>query len=361
MKKIVFVIPSLSGGGSERVVSVLANKFADIGYNVTVICLLKQEHTYYTNEKVNVIFIQSNTKLRLKRNIEKFIKYVNVLRRINPDVVISFTYDCSMITAIATRFIRTKLIISERNDPNNDPSSEILRKLRNILYKFGDGFVFQTTDAKEYYNKLIRSKSAIIGNPLNENIPSPYRGKRENRIVCVSRLAPQKNIPLLIKSFSKVKDKLSDYIVEIYGDGPSIDEIKKCIKENKLEDKVILKGYSTNVYRDIYNAEIFVIPSNYEGVSNSMLEAMALGIPVIATDCPIGGARTYIKNYHNGILVSVGDVNEMSMALLNLANNNDLKSNISRESIKVKDILNSDFITKQWIEFIDSVECKNEL
>lgn len=360
MKKLVFVVPSLSSGGSERVVSVLANKISDKNYDVTIICLLKDMHTYYTNENVKVIFIKSDIKNRLKRNIYKFKMFVAYLKDINPDVVISFTYDCSMITAVATRFIKTKLIISERNDPNNDPSSKLLRKLRNRIYKLGNGYVFQTKDAQNYYCDKIRKKSIIIGNPLNGNIPEPYKGKRNNRIVCVSRLAPQKNIKLLIDSYKKRIDDLKDYTVEIYGDGPLKHELEEYILFNNLSSKIKLKGYSKNIYKDIYDSSIFVMPSNYEGLSNSMIEAMALGIPVISTDHPIGGAKAYIKNNINGILVEVDNVDEMSEKMVQLAKNKKLCENISKKSIEIREILKTDKIVNKWIAFINKVE-KNDV
>lgn len=356
MKKVLFVIPSLSGGGSERVASILANKMSNKDYDVTVICLLKKEHTYFTDEKVNVIFIESDIKSRVKRNVSKFTQFVKALKKIKPDIVVSFTYDCSMITSLATRFIKTKLIISERNDPNNDPSSSALRKVRNLLYKLGDGFVFQTFDARDYYGNKIAKNSVVIGNPLNEKLPQPYEGKRDKRIVCVSRLAPQKNIKLLIDAFKNGIDKLDGYKLELYGDGPLRDEIDQYITDIGLEDRIIMKGYSKNVYADIQTADIFAIPSDYEGLSNSMLEALALGIPVIATNCPIGGAKMFIKSYENGILVEVGDLEGLTKELTNLANHEELKAKLSRESVKIRSILNPDKIVEQWISYINSVE-----
>lgn len=356
MKKVVFVIPSLSGGGSERVASILANKMSSKGYNITVICLLKKEQTYYIDKNVNVVFIESYIKNRLKRNAYKFRQFVKTLKTINPDIVVAFTYDCSMITALATRFLKTKLIISERNDPNNDPSSNILRKARNLLYKLGDGFVFQTFDAKNYYGKRICQNSVVIGNPLNEKLPQPYEGTKEKRIVCVSRLAPQKNIKLLIDAFKNGITKLEGYKLELYGDGPLKDEIIKYITEIELEDRIILKGYSKNIYEDIKTADIFVIPSDYEGLSNSMLESLALGIPVIATNCPIGGAKMFIKSYENGILVEVGDLEGLTKKLVELANDENLKRKLSRESVKIRSILNPDKVVEQWMSYINNME-----
>ncbi|MBY0753934.1 glycosyltransferase [Clostridium sardiniense] len=355
MKKIVFVVPSLSGGGAERVASVLANRMADKGFLVTIVCLLKDLHTYEINDNVDVIFIKSNQKNRLKRNSEKFKNFRKILKSISPDIVIAFTYDCSIITAIATIFIKTKLIISERNDPNNDPSSKLLQKIRNIIYNLADGYVFQTEDAQRYYNNRIQRKSIIIGNPINDNLPLPYEGEREKRIVCVSRLAPQKNIYLLIDSFKAIENNLSEYKVEIYGDGPLKGELSNYINTLNLQDKVILMGYSSNIYNKIKKADIFVIPSNYEGISNSMLEALGLGIPVIATDCPIGGAKTYIDNGKNGYLVEVDNRDDLANKILKLAQDDILKRSFSKEASKIRNILNSDNIANSWISFIIKV------
>lgn len=355
MQNIVFVVPSLSGGGAERVVSVLANKLSERDFKVNVICLLKPEHTYYTSEKVSVFFIHRETKNRLKRNLEKFSDFIRLLKKISPDTIISFTYDCSMITSVANIFINAKLIISERNDPNNDPSRKWLRIIRNFLYNFGDGFVFQTEDAKSYYGKNIQKKSVVIGNPINEKLPLPYEGDREKRIVCVSRLAPQKNIKMLIDAYDIAKKELAEYIVEIYGDGPLKQELLNYIEGKGLSDKIILKGYCTNVYDSILKSSIFVLPSDYEGISNSMLEALALGIPVISTDCPIGGAKMYIKNGKSGILVKVGDVQELSLKIKELAYNEKMRNNFSKESRKIMRVLSADTISREWVDLINKI------
>jgi glycosyltransferase involved in cell wall biosynthesis len=181
------------------------------------------------------------------------------------------------------------------------------------LYKKADGFVFQTEDAAKYFEGIIKCDSKIIPNPINPKfIKEPYKGEREKNIVTVGRLESQKNQKMLIEAFGKIESKYPEYSLLIYGDGSKKEELQDLIKEKGLENKVILKGKIDDVENVIDKAKMFVLSSDYEGMPNALMEAMALGLPCISTDCPCGGPRYLMENGKSGLLVPVGNSDAMA-------------------------------------------------
>ena len=222
-----------------------------------------------------------------------------------------------------------------------------------ILFKKASGFIFQTEDAKKFFSKKIQDRSVVIPNPINEDfIVKPFDGRRVKEIVTVGRLVEQKNHKLLIDSFSEVSRKHSDYILKIYGEGILREKLEKQIKDLNLSNKVLLMGESSNIKECIYKSSLFVLSSDYEGMPNALMEAMALGLPCISTDCPIGGPRYLIKNKENGVLVKVSNKEELTKAMNNLIENEDLSCKLGNKANKICEELNPQKINQTWRDYI---------
>ena len=142
---------------------------------------------------------------------------------------------------------------------------------------------------------------------------------------------------MLIDAFSIFEKEYPDYTLHFYGKGPLEKELINQVKQLELENKVVFHGFSTKVDEEIRESSMFVLSSNYEGVSNSMVEALALGIPAIATDCPIGGCKMYIKHGENGLLVPVGDEKALAEAMKNVAADPELAKKMSQNARKVRE------------------------
>jgi GalNAc-alpha-(1->4)-GalNAc-alpha-(1->3)-diNAcBac-PP-undecaprenol alpha-1,4-N-acetyl-D-galactosaminyltransferase len=227
--------------------------------------------------------------------------------------------------------------------------------MRNFLYHLSDGFVFQTMDARDYFGKYAIERGTVIANPLTGTLPEPYKGIRKKKFVTAVRLDPQKNLEMLIDAFSRFEKLYPDYTLEIYGEGSQRSYLENKCKEMNVENKVVLKGFSKNLHENILDASAFIMSSNYEGMSNSLLEALALGVPVISTDHPIGGARMFIKNGNNGILTKVGDTDEMFNALLFAANNPEKMQAMADEAIRIRQQISVEKIVSQWMSYIEKV------
>ncbi len=355
LKKIVFVIGVLSNGGAERVISILANEMSNKGYDVHIITIYEEKNDYIEDYRISIYTIKHNKSNKLLRGIDIIKGLRQYLRQINPDVVVSFVAKVNIYTIISNMFMSNKLVVSERNDPYQNPENRLLRTFRNFLYRYVDGIVFQTRDAKGYFSKSIQRKSTIIPNPIKPNLPywSKENKPSNKKIITACRLSRQKNLPMLINAFNNIKKDYPNIELYIYGIGSMKRELESMIENLNLTDCVKLPGFSNNIHQEMANASLFVISSNYEGISNSMLEALAIGVPVISTDSPIGGAKMFIKNGINGILVDVGDTKGLEVAMKNILSDKQLSIKLSYESRKIREYLTHEKIMEQWLNFIN--------
>lgn len=353
--KILFVIGPLKSGGAERVVANLSNEFVK-NNSVFIATTVDENSDYIIDKNVKIICLDDGKKNNFfKKNIIRIKNLKKLINEEKIDIAISFLPEPSYRLMIAKNN-KIKTIISERNDPNIEYNSFIKKILTKLLYCKADGFIFQTEDAKKWFCKKIQKKSIVIPNPINEKfISNAYYGKREKTIVNVGRLVKQKNQKMLIDAFNEVHKKHNEYILKIYGDGELYDELKKQIKNLKLEDYVFLMGKKNDIKKEIYKSGIFVLSSDYEGMPNSLMEAMALGIPCISTDCPIGGPNFLIENNKNGLLFQVNNKDELVANINLLIENEQLAKELSNNANKICEILNPKIINRKWREYIEEV------
>ena len=357
MKMMINII-GLGKGGAERVVSVLANKLIN-KYDIDILVNTENNIAYKINPKVKIISLdEKRIKLTFIRNLKRIVNSSKIIKEEKPDIIISFLPVPSYRVLFLKRNIgNIPIIIADRNDPKREYKSFINKIAMKILYKKADGFVFQTMEQKEYFEKSIKENSRIIYNPIKDEFISDDNGKikKEKTIISVGRLTEQKNHKMLINAFSNIIKNFPDYTLKIYGEGNLEESLKKQITDLKLQDKVLLCGVSNNIKNELQKSEIFVLPSNYEGMPNVLIEAMAVGLPVISTDCPCGGPRELIQNGVNGILIPVNDEKSMQQSIELLIKNEDVASKIGNEAKKIKELLNSNKIVEQWEEYIEFI------
>lgn len=331
--KIVFVLPDMPGGGTERVVAMLANEYSKRGYPVAVLLFAGNQTAYPLDERIEIVTVGEpsfgNPLIQLKR-----LFHMRQYYKKNRDCYIfSFCVRGSIFSVLAAAGIPHRLLISERNDPAHFSG----KRLRDWSYRKAEKLVLQTEDMKRCFSKDIQKKAVVIPNPVSDDMPEPYTGERKKRIVAVGRLQPQKNHKLLLEAFADFQKICHDYELHIFGVGELETMLKQRAEELHIADNVVFRGFSASVKEEIWDSAMFVLSSDYEGISNSMIEALAMGIPVISTDCPAGGSRMYIKNNENGILVPVGDKKALAEAMMKLARNPEFAKQLSVNAVKVKE------------------------
>lgn len=354
MKKIFFINSRLSNGGSERVMTILANYLAKTGkYEVHMVLVReKQEEFYEVDNKIKVHQLEYKTKNKFIILLKRLLKLHNLFKKENPDAIISFMVDINIITIVSGFFIRNRIIVSERADPQADTRKKFFKILEKILYPRCKKVVLQTNDVKKYYDSINVKNTIVIANPINNNIPEQYNGEREKRIIAAGRLTEQKNFALLINAFKKFIEVHDEYILEICGEGPLKKELMVLAENSGIREKVVFSGFVKNVNERMHNAMIYVSTSNFEGISNSMLEAMAMGVPTICTDCPVGGAKMVIKNNVNGILIPLNDEKALLNAMMKICNDLSFTKQISNQAIRIREEYSIDKIIDKWNKII---------
>lgn len=352
--KIIFITATLTSGGSERVISLLANKMAEKGHQIEVICLRKQIVFYPINSDVKITFAAREALYdSMPLKIIWLRKYINL---VSPDVVIPFMTAVYCTTILALLGLDIPIIASERIDPTY---SSILRKMvRKIFLPMVTHLVVQTENIKRYYSKKIQKKTSVIYNPVSDKVFEFSTSTKINQIISVGRLFPQKNQKIMIDAFNRIKDKYPDYKLVIYGEGPLREELETYIRKLTLEDVVLLPGRNEEVINELKKSKLFCLSSNYEGMSNALIEAQCVGLPIITTR--VSGAEELIENNKNGIIIDKGNVEALAEAMNLLLRDEAKMNSFSLENTKRASLFKIDGIVDQWLELINLISCRQE-
>ena len=352
-KKILIIMNDLKNGGVERVLSVLANYLAAReNYEVHILTIAEDNVSYKLDPRIHYRHKQLlhlykdeslGAELRTMRGIFREMK------EIDPDCIIGFD-DSIIIRSVPSAWLqRRRIVVSERIDPSIYGTA--MRIVRQAAYDMADAVVFQTPDARDYFPKRTRKKSRVIPNPLKEGLP--YRSEETNKdIVMACRLRAQKNVHVAIEGFAKFHADHPDYRLVVYGEGEQLGELTEYASRLGVGENVKFPGHTDEIHDIMSRAAMYLSSSDYEGLSNSMIEALAIGVPSICTDCPVGGARMFIQNGVNGLLVPVRDAEAIAKAMSRIADDEDFARSLSAESVKIRDELSTDVICPQWEELL---------
>lgn len=357
MKIIMFYINQIYEGGAERVIVYLANWFAQEGYDSILITSVFHEREYFVSEKVRRIILEPEEKNngRIKKNIIRIKKLRKYLKTFTPDILVSFMTEPIVRSFIASIGLQHKHIISVRIDPKGGYEKGIGWVIGKMLFPFADGCVFQTEDAKSWFPHRLQEKSTIIINPVDECFFMRKRTPIRGRIITCGRLMPIKNQAMLIEAFAEVHQKIPETSLEIYGEGLLRENLQSMIRELQMEDWVSLKGQCKNVDEVLTTAELFVLTSNEEGMPNALLEALAVGVPCISTDCPCGGPAMVIENGVNGILINVGDTKMLTEKMIALLEDKRKARSMGNEARRRAEVFSSKKIFREWEEYIKHI------
>ena len=351
---IVLFIGSLSHGGAERVISFLANSFYSKGYNVIVLTTYRGKQEYPLKDGIPRVVISENTKLsgKFSKNIS-CIRYIrNLCKREKVSVLVSFLKNQNVKAVPACIGIDTKCIVSVRNDPNKEYKGIIGLIIGKLLLPMADGCIFQTEDAQRWFSRRLQKHSEIIFNPVSDEFFNIKRNNTRN-IVSVCRLTAQKNLELLINSFSDIADKYPNENLLIYGEGELKNRLEDLINSKRLGKRIFLMGLTDDVAKVLSTAKIFALSSDYEGMPNSLMEALAAGVPCVATDCPCGGPKMLIKNKYNGLLVGVNDRKGFAAALDKLLSNQEFAEKLGKNAADMAlECYRSETVLNQWERYI---------
>ena len=402
MKHIVFVIGNYKNGGVAMRSTNLANAFAQKGFDVTILVTgAVSENVFFEHHKsVQVVSLSDyveqhkkdgnviDYKIKQQRKFA-FYKRIRYITRFFPkfDLVLAekirgirksgdistfalnnqkcfyipFGISCYEKTFFAVKPFGGKIIYAERNASEVEFPKETDKRNRLIeLVGKADGVVLQTKDELQFYGDKLKN-ATVINNPVKAGLPKRFIGERRKVIVNFCRVSKQKNLPLLFEAMQKLQRDFTEYVLEIYGNTVEkheeelLKEYQKMLNDMDAESYIKLLTPSKDVHKIIRDYAMFVSSSDFEGLSNSMIEAMAIGLPCVCTDCLGGGAREMITDGENGLLVPMNDSESLYQAMKRFIEEPELAEKCSINAEKKKEELSLPVIADKWLEYIESV------
>ena len=316
--KVVFLVSSLMHGGVERTVLYLSEYFASKGVDTTILSI--KDYIFYdvdSSVKVKTLNVSGGYKNVFDRVVKIFkrLKLVDAfLKAERPDVVFCMSPTVCKYIFGGKKKYKFKLITSERNYPLYDTRDE--KQTKEKAFRVCEGIVFQTDRAKNMFSENVQNKSVVIPNAVGNPVCYTLKAQpfKEKKFSAIGRLSRQKDYPTMIRAFTEFHKTHPEYRLEIFGSGEDEEELKRLAAELKVKDSVLFMGLDKNAIERIADSTAFLLSSIYEGMPNVLLEAMAIGLPCISTDCPFG-PKELINDGVNGILVPVGDYMSLAAAM----------------------------------------------
>ena len=348
--RLTLVISSLGAGGAEKVLCMLANQWADINWTVRLLTFDHPDRPlYYSLDprielcQLDLLLPSSGMVSAVANNLWRLWQLRKAIAKGSPDVVLSFMDTCNILTLAATRGLGVPVVVSERIHPAHQPLATGWSILRKILYRRAHTVVAQTKRALDWHSRAIREKGRVIANPVSA-IPV---GQSTFRVIAVGRLVPQKEFDLLLRAFAEVAPRHPAWSLVLWGEGPERPALEQLVETLRLSTKATLPGLSPRAGGWIDGGGVFVLSSRFEGFPNVLLEAMAAGLPVIATDC-LAGPAELIRDGENGLLVPAGEVAPLAAALDRLLKDAPLREQLSEGARESTRAYSPDRILTQW-------------
>jgi len=340
--KIACIIHSLNGGGAERVMAGLSTRLQAKGHTVTLITLDDGK-----NDKHDVGQEVHRVKLNLMQESHSKISAIgNTFGRIRklrraiqmdgPDAVLSFCDATNVLTLLSTYGLAYPVIVCERSDPENQKLAWPWGMLRPRLYRHAERVVVLTEKAAKLVGPWSTKKPIVIPSAVDSFPPIPTKHKVERTqsiLLGVGRLEHEKGFDRLISAFASIAPQFQNWDLKIVGEGLLRTQLEQQVSSLKLTDRVSFPGWIRPIWPAYHAADLFALPSRYEGFPSALLEAMAIGLPVVAVDCE-SGPREIIRNERDGLLVP-NDVQSLSDSLARCMSDSSLRNRLGREAVNV--------------------------
>ena len=355
--KLLFVIGTLSGGGAERMLSVITNEFVKHGVDVHICCLEQSENeNNCLLPEITYSFLDRKKKHKYSNILHRLYSLRRIIKKTNPDAVIPFMVHNALQSALCTIGMKTIIIMRVASIPENDLNSKIARVWGKYLWRRIKGAFFQSELQQEAFSSYLSCKTIVLPNPIADNdlwtLPKDYTNKT---ILTAGRLVLFKNHSLLVNAFAELVIEFPDWQLEICGEGKLRDALTNEIEQLNLQDRIHIRGFVSDVFNRMYTDSIFAFTSDYEGMPNALIEAMCMGCACVVTDFHGGSLPTLITDQQNGIIVPVNDKEALTLGLRRLMSSPELRERLGQEATKLRTVINVNGIYRKWNEYIHSV------
>lgn len=367
--KILFFVSSLNAGGAERVATTLANAWAKQGNEVVLVPTYLAHRTsfYHVDDDVTLTWLADVPGRALARKVPglgKWLQIRTLIRTTQPDVVVSFLTNVNVNVLIASMGMDVPIVVSERTNPVYSQSAgKVLQLLRRLTYRRARCVVMQTHASVGPFKALVPGlrEVAVVPNPLPSSMPAPkltndsalptYPQASDSsikHIVAMGRLVAIKQFDVLIDVFGQLASRHPQWCLTIWGDGPLRTSLQQQVEKNGLKGRIVLAGRTSDPWQALSRADIFVMTSRVEGFPNVLMEAMALGLPCVALDCPSGPAEL-TRNGKDARLLPLQQPDALVDALSDLMLDESARHMLGRQAAaSVRQRYGLDTILAQW-------------
>jgi GalNAc-alpha-(1->4)-GalNAc-alpha-(1->3)-diNAcBac-PP-undecaprenol alpha-1,4-N-acetyl-D-galactosaminyltransferase len=369
-RRITFVISSLRAGGAERVLSRMANYWAERDWPVTLVTLEPTARDFYPvhpaveRVELNASGVSTTLWRALWSNWTRIRRIGSAIRASRPEVVISFMVPTTVITLLAARRAHVPVVVSERTDPSRAPLARVWATLRRITYPWAAAVVVQTPEVELWAESFLRKDRVhVIPNPV---VAPPARSNEQatdaapvdvaidrsaRHVLAIGRMDTNKAFDLLIRAFAQCHAGRPNWQLTILGEGEERRRLEALTAELGIVSHVHLPGTVSDPTPTLRGADVFVLASRYEGFPNALLEAMAAGLPVVATASR--GSSRIVRDDVDGILVPIDDVPALAAAIAALMDDEPRRLRLGRRAMEVTERFNVEQIMSAWESVID--------
>jgi glycosyltransferase involved in cell wall biosynthesis len=356
--RIAFILSALGAGGAERVIATIAQAAVEQGWDAAIITFDRPDDPIYhaIDPRVRLIRLALPMERGGWSALATTVRRVRALRRTLAgqfDLVVSFLTKINALTLLATRGTGARVIVSERNNPNRQPSHPLWQWALRHLYPRAAAIVVQTERAKQCLPAADAERAVVIPNAA-PRLPFAPLANGALRLVAVGRLTEQKGFDLLIPAFAQIAKDHPAWTLTIFGDGPKRAELEAQVEAAKLSTRVSLPGSTPRPGEWISVASLFVLSSRYEGFPNVLGEAMRAGLPVIAFDCDFGPADL-IEPGISGLLVAPEDVAALAASLDAAMASAELRTRLGRGAACRAARFDPATVLDQWMQLFEQL------
>jgi glycosyltransferase involved in cell wall biosynthesis len=364
--KILIILPIIADGGMERVMLSLCNAFQEDGHVVTL--LIGQYSGFYPLPE-NIQAIRNDILLKISttrwngliNNVRRITFIQKTIKNVQPDFVISPLSGTTITTIIASIGIKNHIIGMEHGNPQKSPISPLWQKFQRLFYPKLDALISVSKEVDQCFSWLPNDKRYVINNAVtsitDKQLSEPPLNivLKKKSLIAMGRLSYEKGFDLLIDAYSLIASELQEYQLVIIGDGPEKTSLLRQISDKRLDETIILAGRLSNPFSTLKEAELFILPSRTEGFPMALLEALSLGIPAIAFDCPSGPNEIIIDGF-NGRLVPTENIPKLAETIFSTLIDKEALAHLAINTRQSVESFTSQSITQQWNILLNRLE-----
>lgn len=383
---LAIYLGSMQKGGTERVIANLIEYFVGLGWKISLVTIfwspdehtvfgirmpehtadegiaggdIRYQHIYGGTSEIpgSLTRYYSEIDSYGRNRAADFRNRLDKLRRIwellKPDAILSCMGKNNLMAIQSSHGLGIPVAVQVCAQPELEYPAGPVRISERFLFPKAAGVILQTEGSRSFFSDKVLASSVILKNIVGDAfLNADISERRDKTVIAVGRMDDNKRHAMMIEAFADIADRIPEYDFVIYGDGPDRDKLEALIDRLGMQGRIQLPGTTSDVPGVMGRASLFILASDSEGMPNTLLEAMCMGLPCISTDCPCGGPAQLIDDGENGLLIKPGDGRALSERMLNVLTDEGLSRRLGRNALKIRDVYAHDKVCGEWADYI---------